>query len=90
MFEEIVRLQEAAFTTEWVIEADVAKAYAQLHRAQEERLAISSDVAAVELRLRNLIGAPPADGRNLMTQDPPLPQNRRSLSQIFELIVQSD
>ncbi|MCA9218536.1 MAG: TolC family protein, partial [Planctomycetales bacterium] len=77
LLEEIVRLQQAALTTEWVIEADVAKAYGQLHRFQEERLDRQSDIAEVELRLRNLVGAPSADGRNLVPASQPFTDSIR-------------
>lgn len=62
LLEEIVRLQEESYRTEWVIEADVAKAYAQLHDFRQRQLAARSAVVEAELRLRNLMSLPPEDG----------------------------
>ncbi len=59
LFEEIVRLQEEALAAGWVVKADVAKAYAQLHDFRKSRLRLESEGVAQELRLRNLIGMPP-------------------------------
>lgn len=62
LLQELVRLQEESFRTEWVIEADVAKAYAQLYDFRQRRLAAQSRVRAAELELRNLLRLPPVDG----------------------------
>lgn len=77
LLEELVRVQEEGYKTEWVIYADVAKAYAQLHDYRQQRLARQSEIVATELRLRHLMGLPPADGRNLIPVTEP---TRRSLA----------
>jgi hypothetical protein len=66
LLEEVVQLQEKAYRTQWVIYADVAKAHAQLHDYRQQRFALLSQMQATELRLRNLLGVPPADGWNLV------------------------
>ena len=72
LLEEIVRLQEASFKTEWVIKADVAKAYAQLHRFQQDYVALQLEVVEQELRLRSLMGAAVDDGTALKPSSEPL------------------
>lgn len=62
LLEEIVRLQEENYRIEWVIKAEVAKAYAQLFDFRQRQLAARSAVLAAELRLRNLLRLPPEDG----------------------------
>lgn len=66
LLEEVVRLQEEAYKTQWVIQADVAKAHARLHEFRQERVRLEARVVASELRLRRLMNLPPVDGRNLI------------------------
>jgi len=77
LVEEVVRLQTEAYNAEWLIYADVAKAYAQLHQYRQERVELESAVAEAELRLRHLMGVPAFDGFNLEVAtaptDKPLP-----------------
>ncbi len=72
LLEEIVHLQEQAFQAEWAIAADVAKAKAQLYDYREQRLELQSDVVSSELRLRDLIGLPPADGFKIVPVTAPI------------------
>jgi outer membrane protein TolC len=62
LLEEIVRLQEESYRAEWVIQADVAKAYALLYEFRQRQLSAQSAVVGSELRLRNLMNVPPEDG----------------------------
>ncbi|MBI2481176.1 MAG: TolC family protein, partial [Planctomycetia bacterium] len=71
LIEEVVRLQEESYKAEWVIYADVAKAYAQLHEFRQRRLELQSAAVESELQLRNLLGLPPADGWNIVPIDEP-------------------
>lgn len=71
LLEEVVRLQEESYKTEWVIYADVAKAHAQLHEFRQRRLNLQSSLIENELRLRNLLGLPPADGWSIIPTDDP-------------------
>lgn len=73
-FEKVAQLQVQAFQSEWVIKADVAKAYAQLHRFRQRRLELESDVVEKELRLRSLAGLPPGNGDNLLPVTEPARQ----------------
>ena len=77
LIEEVVRLQEEAYKTQWVIYADVAKAYAQLHDYRQQQLELQSEVRQKELTLRNLIGLPPFDGKNIVPVTSPASQRRR-------------
>ena len=62
LLEEIVRLQQESYRAEWVIQADVAKAYALLYEFRQRQLEAQSAIVANELRLRNLLNLPPEDG----------------------------
>ncbi len=66
LLEEVVRVEGANFEAQRSIRADVAKAYAQLHQYRQQRLAARAAVIDRELKLRNLLGLEPADGRNIM------------------------
>lgn len=59
LIEEVKRLQDEAFKTGWVVQADVAKAEAQLHDYRQRLLETQSAQAGAELRLRNLMGLSP-------------------------------
>ncbi len=71
LLEEAVDLQQKAFQAERSIYADVAKAVSQLHQYRQQRAGLMSRVMAAELRLRNLMGLPPADGWNIIPTTPP-------------------
>lgn len=68
---EIVHLQEESRKTEWVTDADVAKARAFLYDFRQERAQRQSELAAAELRLRNLLGLPPCDGWQIVAVTAP-------------------
>lgn len=74
LLEEIVRLQEENLKSEWVIRADVAKAYAQLYDFRQRRLAAQSAVVAAELRLKNLLYLPATDTWTITPVSEPLLQ----------------
>lgn len=59
LIEEVKRLQDEAFKTGWVVQADVAKSEAQLHDYRQRLLETQSAQAGAELRLRNLMGLSP-------------------------------
>lgn len=71
LLEEVVRLQEENFKAEWVIYADVAKAYSQLYDFRQRRLETQSSLVENELRLRNLLRLPPYDGWSIIPTDDP-------------------
>ena len=71
LLEEVVHLQEVNYQAHWVIHADVAKAYAQLHLYRQQRSQMESAALEKELRLRSLMRLPPADGFNLIPTTPP-------------------
>jgi outer membrane protein TolC len=66
LLEEAHDLQQKAYEAGRSIYADVAKAQSQLYTYRQQRAALLSRVMAAELRLRNLMGLPPADGWNLI------------------------
>jgi outer membrane protein TolC len=72
LLEEVVRLQEEGYKVEWVIYADVAKAYAQLHDFRQRRLNRSSELLTREIRLRSLLGLNPDDGWRIFTSSEPI------------------
>ncbi len=72
LLDEIVRIQSEAFKAEWVTRTEVAKAEAQRFGFRRQYQELQSDRLAAELRLRNLIGLPPQDGRNLLAATAPL------------------
>ncbi|MBS0209035.1 MAG: TolC family protein [Planctomycetes bacterium] len=63
LMEEVVHLEEERLKAERSIVANVARARANLHNVRQQRLLAQSTVYERELRLRNLIGLPPRDGR---------------------------
>ncbi|HEY2411770.1 MAG TPA: TolC family protein [Pirellulaceae bacterium] len=71
LLEEAHDLQQKAFEAGRSIYADVAKAQSQLYTYRQQRAALLSRVMAAELRLRNLMGLPPADGWNLIPTTKP-------------------
>ncbi|MEO8494471.1 MAG: TolC family protein [Planctomycetota bacterium] len=71
LLEEVVRLQEENYKAEWVIYADVAKAYGQLHEFRQRRLQLRSTLIENELRLRNLLRLTPTDGWSIVPIDAP-------------------
>ncbi len=72
VLEEIVRLQEEALKAEWGTYTEVAKAETQLYGFRQEYQRLQSDVLEFELRLRNLMGLIPNDGRELVPATEPL------------------
>jgi outer membrane protein TolC len=71
LLQEVVHLQEENFKAKWVIQADVAKAYAQLYYYRQQRAQYESAVVEKELALRNLLRLPPSDGCNIIPATPP-------------------
>lgn len=66
LIEEVVRIEEEGFLAQRNVRADVAKARSQLFSFRQQRAAARSAVLDRELRLRNLLGLPPGDGRSLV------------------------
>jgi hypothetical protein len=83
LLEEAHDLQQKAFEAGRSIYADVAKAQSQLYTYRQQRAATLSRVMAAELRLRNLMGLPPADGWNLI----PTTKPNSLLSEIDTLVA---
>ncbi|WP_146592893.1 TolC family protein [Novipirellula galeiformis] len=74
ILEEIVRIQQESLSAKLVIQADVAKARAQLHAYQQEYIRLQSELASSELRLRNLIQLAPSAGGKLVAITQPTHQ----------------
>jgi len=72
LMDEVVRLEEAHLDADRVIRADVAKAKSQLHALRQRYAATAADAAETELRLRNLLGLPPYDGRTIIPASSPI------------------
>jgi outer membrane protein TolC len=61
LIEETVRIEEQRLQAQRSIRADVARTRAQLHGMRQQQVALRASVVERELRLRNLLGVPPAD-----------------------------
>ncbi len=74
VLEEIVRIQRESLAAKLVIQADVAKARAQLHEYQQEYIRLQSERVSRELRLRNLLKLSPGAGGTLVAITEPTDQ----------------
>ena len=74
VLEEIVRIQKESLAAKLVIQADVAKARAQLHSYQQEYIRLQSERVSSELRLRNLLKLSPGSGGTLVAITEPTDQ----------------
>ncbi|EMI22115.1 outer membrane efflux protein [Rhodopirellula maiorica SM1] len=74
ILEEIVRIQRESLAAKLVIQADVAKARAQLHEYQQEYIRLQSERVSRELRLRNLLKLSPGAGGTLVAITEPTDQ----------------
>lgn len=63
LLEQVVHLEEERLAAGRSTRANVARARANLHNIRQQRLFAQSSVYERELRLRNLMGLPPNDGR---------------------------
>jgi outer membrane protein TolC len=63
LLEQVVHLEEERLAAGRSTRANVARARANLHNGRQQRLLAQSTVYERELRLRNLMGLPPRDGR---------------------------
>jgi outer membrane protein TolC len=61
LMEETVRIEEQRLLAQRSVRADLARTRAQLHSMRQQQAALQSAVVERELRLRNLLGIPPAD-----------------------------
>ena len=71
LIDEVVRIETEGLAAQRAVRADVAKARSQMFAFRQQRAAARSLVLERELRLRNLLGLPPGDGRSLIPVNEP-------------------
>ncbi len=72
LMEEVVRIEEERLAAQRGVRSDVARARANLFAVRQQRLAAESTAYERELRLRNLLGMPPNDGRAIIPMAQPM------------------
>ena len=71
LYGEVVRVEESRLRANAAVPADVAQAQADFLDLRGQRLQALSDVATKQALLRNLLGLPPTDGRQIVLREPP-------------------
>lgn len=69
--EQVVHVEEERMAAQRSVRADVARARAAWHNLRKERVQAEAAVVERELRLRNLLGLPPAVARRIVTTSQP-------------------
>lgn len=72
LYSEVVRVEESRLRVNAAVPADVAQAQSDFYELRGQRLAALANVAAQQALLRNLLGLPPTDGRQIVLRDMPM------------------
>lgn len=72
LYGEVVRVEDSRLRARVAVPADVAQAQADFLELRGQRLQALSSVAQQQALLRNLMGLPPTDGRQIVLREQPL------------------